>query len=118
MYADDTCVIAKFNDVNNLILSLNQELAKFSKLSIDNHLTLNVQKMNYDIFHRNKRHLPVTLCQVKIDSKTVDRVFEIKFLGAVVSEHFKFNSHVINVTKKISKFALIFHNIRKLLTKI
>ena len=34
-YADDTCVMEKSNDINNLILSLNQELAKVSKWLTD-----------------------------------------------------------------------------------
>ena len=67
MYADDTCVVAKSNDMNNLILLLNQELAKVSKWLTDNHLTLNVKKNNYIIFHGDKRHLPDTLCELKID---------------------------------------------------
>ena len=59
--------------------------------------------------------MPDTLCWSKIDSKIVDKVFETKFLE-VVDEYLKFNNHVINVTKKISKFALIFYKIRKWLT--
>ena len=67
MYADDTCVVAKSNDINNLISSLNTELAKVSIWLTDNQFTLNVKKTNYVLFHRDKRHLPDTLCQLKID---------------------------------------------------
>ena len=73
MYAYDAFVMAKSNDINNLILSLNQELDKVSKWLTDNQLPLNVTKNNYVIFHRDKRHMPDTLCQLKIDSKIVDR---------------------------------------------
>ena len=44
MYADDSCVMSKFNDIDNLILSLNQELVKVSKMLTDKHLTLELIK--------------------------------------------------------------------------
>ena len=37
-------------------------------------------------------------------------------MGVIIDECLKFNSHIVSVTKKISKFAIIFYKIRKLQT--
>ena len=115
MYADDTCVIAKSDDINQLILSMNDEINNVSKWLSDNHLTLNVGKTNYVIFHRDRKPVPNISYDLKINSKVVNRISEVKFLGVIIDECLKFNSHIVSVTKKISKFSIIFYKIRKLL---
>ena len=114
MYADDTCGIRKSNEINQLILSLNREIVNVSKWLSDNPLTLNVGETNYVIFHHDRKSLQNISYNLNFESKVVNRVSEVKFLGVVIDECLKFNSHIVFATKKISKFAESFYKIRKL----
>ena len=64
---------------------------------------------------RDSAHYSSSYHDLKINSKIGNRISEVKFLGVIIDECLKFNSHIVSVTKKISKFSIIFYKIRKLL---
>ena len=72
MYADDTCVITKSNDINQLILSQNHEIDNVSKWFSDNYVTLNVGKTNCVIYHRDRKAVSNISYDLKINSKVLN----------------------------------------------
>ena len=57
LYADDTTIIAKHNNILDLCSLLNTELDKLSVWLMSNKLSLNVQKTYYLVFHRARLKL-------------------------------------------------------------
>ena len=57
LFADNTTVIIKGQNYNNLIFPLNTELNKLDVWLHANKLTLHTDKTHYMIFHRARIHL-------------------------------------------------------------
>ena len=84
LFADDTSVFLKGNNLNFLSTIINEELNKLSIWLASNKLTLNIEKLHYVIFHRARRkqsNINMTLSNISLE-----RVTFTKFLGAIIDE--------------------------------
>ena len=85
IYADDTTLIANFNDfyakhdsgLNNNILS--DELEKISYWLLVNKLSLNKLKSKFMLFHQPQKR--VTILKLKINNTLIECVDEFNYLG-------------------------------------
>ena len=65
----------------------------------------------------NKKNLSLELLAVKIDGQVLEIVDEVKYLGITIDKRLSFNSHIENVTKKMSKKFGIICKLNKSLTQ-
>jgi len=114
LFADDTTLLIRHRNVDDLTALTNTELAHMSKWFDTNKLSLNVDKTKYILFtlHNNIRNTPL---EIAIKGTNIERTSHIKFLGVTVDETLTWESHISNIASKISKSIGI---IRKVAHKI
>ena len=84
LYADDTCVLLHGKNLNDLIISINKELALLFTWLQANKLSLNGQKTYYMIFHRARIKLINHSSNVVIGGSILTKIDEIKYLGVII----------------------------------
>ena len=89
MFADDTNLFLTGNDLNRMEKEMKVELEIVNDWFRANFLSLNI-KHPYIIFG-NKKFNNVTLC---INNTALDRQYDTKFLGVILSSNLKWNKHV------------------------
>ena len=80
MFAEDSTLYLTGENINHVINTLNEEFNDVYKWTIANRLTLNLKKINYLIFNRN-RNLNIALHDsIKINDEIINRVKKLCFL--------------------------------------
>ena len=102
-YADDTSLTYLHENVHDLAAIFNRELDKISKWFKLIHLSLDVNKSNYILFHRKLKAISLNLTPLFIDNELVLRVENKKMLGMFIDHELKFKAHVSYVCRKIYK---------------
>lgn len=114
LYADDTTVYIQGNHMDEIVDTMNNELAKVSDWIASNNLTLNVSKTCYmvsSISNINEDHV-----HIKIGNNLLTRVKHIKFLGINIDDRLTWKPHLNQLCNKISQMTGIFYKIRNNLT--
>jgi hypothetical protein len=116
LYADDSNLFVQGKNISRMVSTMNAELVKIVTWINANQLSLNIGKTSYMIFKtKNKKILPSD--DIKINNCSIDRVYDIKFLGVFLDCHLNWNKHVMHVRNKICKSIGILYKVRKLLHK-
>ena len=114
LYADDTNFSLSNENYDDMVSTLNTELAKVYDWTVSNRLTINVGKTELLLFsNRPNSHDDD---QITLNGNSVAFVNEAKFLGVILDTNLDFKKHVNLVVGKVSKHAGILYKIRKLLT--
>ena len=100
LFADDTFLCAQNKDFSKLENEVNVELDKVFVWLASNKLTLNTEKSKYMIVTKK---LDVPEMSIKINDTSLKRCASYKYLGVIIDEKLKWNSHVDYISKKISK---------------
>ena len=106
LYADDTTGLYYSPSLDNLFLTMNNEIDKLNHWFTVNRLAVNVTKTNYVLFTtlQKEKHLQLedrhTLAFESLDLTIKS---EVKFLGITLDKHLSFKSHLKNLTAKLSK---------------
>ena len=104
------------NNIISLYETFNNELDSIDRWHLSNKLTLNIDKTNYILFHRQQRRLPHYNGTLSIGGRDVERVRETKFIGVILDESLTFKSHIAVITKRLSRYIGVFYRIRNFLT--
>lgn len=113
LYADDTALLFQNSNLNDLVSIVNSELTRFSDWSTANKLIVNTEK-TYPLLITNSR-LPETVPPIYLNNDVIHFKTQIKYLGVIVDQNLKFNIHISEICKKISKSIGILYNMRKYL---
>ena len=97
MYANDTTLFCNFDNTQNEF-TINNELDNVYRWLCSNKLSLDVSKTKYMYFHTPKRK--VIFPDLKINSITIDRVTDFKFLGLIISSNLMWNKHIDHISMK------------------
>ena len=101
LFADDTNIYYESDNLLELEKTVNDELKKLCLWLNINRLALNVGKTNFVIFRANKKLTHnVTLVMNK---KALEQKDNVKYLGVLIDQHLKWNYHISNISKKISR---------------
>ena len=111
LFADDLTISFCDSDLENLENSFNNEIPKLINWTLQNRLTINYEKTFYLIFTTRNISLP----QLTINNFVINRKSEGKFLGVIIDQNLKFNSHIRYISNKISKSIGILHRIKNYL---
>jgi hypothetical protein len=116
MFADDTNLFFKHNNITVLFDMINIELANISQWFKLNKLSLNIKKTNYILFQGGNREKNIGNLNIVIDNVKIERVEKTKFLGVIINSRLNWNDHIKTVCNKISKNIGILFKIRHNLT--
>ena len=112
LFADDSNLFINGDNLENMILTMNDELEKVLHWLHLNRLSLNIDKSQYMIFSLNK---PKIKSVVKINNINVKRVHEAKFLGILIDPKLSWKNHVCHVKRRISKNTGLLNRARRVL---
>ena len=113
MFADDTNLFLTGNDLITVERQFNNELVLINTWFQANLLSLNVSKTSFVIFGRRKN----MSANIFINKTSLQRVYDTKFLGVILSADLKWDKHIEIVVNKISKNIGIISKVRHLLPK-
>lgn len=115
IYADDTTLSTSLccNFSTPDIAKLNCELNSVSKWLKANKLSLNVTKTKAMIFHSPQRR--VREPDLYLNNVRIDFVDSFNFLGITLTKNLKWNSHVDNISRKVSKTVGIMNRLKHFL---
>src|SRR6218665_1708995 len=117
VFADDSNIFLSGANLEKLIELANTELKIASDWFKANKLSLNLNKTNYMIFRSTNKKISSTTKEINTDNVIIPRVVSTKFLGVYVDQHLKWNIHIEEFSKKISKNISIIKRISHLLPK-
>ena len=112
MFADDSNVFLSGSNINEMILTMNDELLKVTSWLNSNKLSLNVDKSKHIIFSVNNVKPEKN---VIINDTVLEKVTDSKFLGIVIDYKLSWKQHILYVKSKLSKHIAILYKARKVL---
>lgn len=100
LFADDTAIIMKGKSYDDLQNQIDNFIPRLRKWFLCNRLTLNPTKTCYQLYSlsTNDKEIEILINDVKIN-----RCFSLKYLGVILDENLKWESHINSVCKKISQ---------------
>lgn len=117
LFADDTNLFYSNGCMNDLISTVNLELAKLSEWFRCNKLYLNVKKTNFILFgHKCKRFIDAGFdINIAMEGVRLDRVESTKFLGVYIDNLLNWKQHTTQIALKISKNIYLINRLKKIL---
>ena len=100
LFADDTTFLSSGYNIDSLFHSCNEALEKFSGWCCANRLSVNVTKTNFMLIS-NRIH--PTLPAITFNNISIECSSSVRFLGVELEEKLKFENHINNIARKISK---------------
>ena len=114
LFADDTNIYYESNSLRDIERTINKVLQKLYLWLNVNHLSLNIDKTNFLIFHPyNKSLKHVT---IKINKKAIKEKEYIKYLGVLVDYSLSWKYQISSLTKKISRSIGVMYELRPFFT--
>ena len=103
MYADNTHLTFASNNVEDMNLYLNQDLAKVNEWLVANKLTLNQSKTEFMLIgSRQRLSTFISAPSLAIEGVPIKQVPLTKSLGVHIDEHLTWSEHIHKLTKKIA----------------
>lgn len=109
LFADDTTIIIKSNQPQNLSSQVNKALGEIIKWLDTNKLKINISKTNV-IYFKTWKSKPIQL-NVSYNTSVIEQIHCSKFLGITVDEHITWKTHIENVCVKINRFVFALRKI-------
>lgn len=107
LFADDTNLFMHDNNYKSLMQIANDNLSKLNEWFIVNRLSLNLNKTCYSIFSNSK----INDCNIVINDVEIKRVKSCKYLGVIIDDELRFDTHIDHVYSKLIKFVSIFYKL-------
>ena len=94
MYADDTSLMCKAKNVDELQIQLESNLKAVSSWFKANKLTLNTDKTKFMVFGTNHVLECYNSISLTFDGKSIERVNVFKYLGVKFDSNMSWSSHI------------------------
>jgi hypothetical protein len=103
LFADDTNLLISGKNLKELAAKANNELESVRQYMAANKLSLNVKKTDFMVFNPVKKGEKRTEedLQIVIGQQKLEEVKEVKFLGVILDNQLKFDSHASKVINKV-----------------
>ena len=100
IFADDSLLYYESENLHQLQISITQSLPDIVTWLNCNRLTINVKKCNYQVFGISNK--PPDL-EIHINNQPLKRNFSVKYLGLLIDEDLRWNSHIRAVENTVSR---------------
>ena len=104
------------DDAKEISNTLSIELDKLNSWFAVNKISLNVSKTNYMIFGNKKIDKYMNI-RVGINGISIDRVYNITFLGVTIDDKLNWKEHIKMIQSKLSKTTAIIYKASHVLTE-
>ena len=98
------------SDISSFNFNINYELSKISNWLNLNMLSINVSKSKFIVFHMPQKRFNIPT--LNINDTDIERVTEFNFLGIIILQHLKLDSHINKIALKISSAAGIIYKLK------
>ena len=113
MFADDTVITLKCQNMSQIVSLVNQELQHVSNWLLANRLTLNYEKTNWMFFSTSVKGYVFPSESIKINNITLCQCHEMRYLGVILDSGLNFGKHIDMMCRKISRSIGIFYRLRQ-----
>ena len=103
MFADDTNLLIKGKDLQNLANKLNHELESINDYFKANKLKLNTKKTKIVCFRKKTQKVDLTKIKIYLDSNRLEFEEQAVFLGITLDSHLSWDEHCKKVANTISR---------------
>ena len=110
LFADDTCLFCSAKNYTDLNDKCNNTLKICQDWLNSNGLSLNAQKTHFVEFSKIRNHNGII--SLKINNETLNERDETKYLGVIIQNNLKWDSHIKEVIKKINQKIPLFYQLR------
>ena len=117
LYADDTVLYSFSKDPRLLEQKLNEDLLRVAHWLCENKLTLNLEKTKSMLIGSDRKLADISLFSLSIFDTDINTVSSFKYLGIMLSTHFKWANHIEYISSKINKNLGLLRRIKHLLPK-
>ncbi len=112
LYADDTVLMCPGKTATEVQEILQDDLNRAQKWLKDNRLHLNTKKTKWSLLGTPQKLARSSNIQIYIEDEPLEHVDTYKYLGFWIDQHLKWNEHIDQMCKKISKRLGLFRRIR------
>lgn len=110
LYADDTTLLIKGNDINSYENDINNTIRDILNWLKNNDLNINITKTNYMQFHSYRtRPLPLTITH---DSNKIEQAASVKFLGLHIDSHLNWKIQINSMCDRLDRFVFALRRLR------
>ena len=114
LFADDSSLDTSGKTVNEIEVTLQKSLNDVSGWCKNNLMCLHNEKTKCMVIATRQKHQRSSLrLKLDIDSKTVVQVKEHRVLGITIDDEFKWQSHVSNICKTVSKNIFLMSQLKR-----
>ena len=113
LFADDTAVIIKGKTYEDLQNKVDIFIPKLTSWFLCNRLSLNPTKTCYQVYSLFPNTQDVN---ISLNNEKIKRSFTVKYLGVLVDENLKWDSHISYICKKISRDIGVMGRVRSFLS--
>ena len=114
LYADDTTLSFKFNNLGDVNRVCNDELEKLFQWTAANKMSINYGKDKTFYMLHTYRNINDSEISLFMNNKKLDRLDCAKFLGVFIDTKLKFDHHINYISSKISRSNAIIYKLRQL----
>ena len=112
LFADDTAIVLKSKNAEQIASLVNQELIHVNNWLLANRLTLNLSKTNWLFFTTSVKKYVFQPQSIKINNTSLSQCEQTRYLGLILDSDLKFHKHIDYVCSKVSRSIGIFYRIR------
>ena len=109
MYADDTAILARNNNMNYVAIALNRHLKALEVWFVKWKIAINVSKTEAVMF--SKAHRTNKFPKIQMDKKIIPWSEECKYLGLTLDRRLTWKSHFVKLKQKFRNLARMFYPI-------
>ena len=102
IFADDTNIFLSGKDINDTIVSFNQELEKIVMWLNANQLSLNIVKTHYMIFKSTRKKIDQNI-DLTLDGHSLEKVDNTKFIGVILDPTITWGPHIKSIRSKVAR---------------
>lgn len=117
LYADDTLLFYSSNSIEDIESCLSADLSSIISWLDSNYLFLNYKKTKVMLTGTHQRLAKVNDFCVLVNSKTLGRVYQFKYLGLVLDPTLSWNDHIDHMSSKISSRLGMLRKARKVIPR-
>ena len=112
LFADDTTLIFEDKNKYELFNKCDYGVNLFFTWCCANRLSINISKTNLMLFSNKLK--PFDIADIFMNNIRIDYVSSIRFLGIQIDDNLRFNVHINEITKKISKNIGVLYKLQQL----
>ena len=112
LFADDTAMLYKDKNINNLVRTCEDSLKHICRWFKLNKLSLSLGKSSFVVFHGKNKDPKNEINKIIISGQNIQRVNSVKYIGLHLDEKLTWNTHIDELCKILTKYFSVFYNLR------